>query len=244
MDTIKCPVCNKDLKTITYQNQEVDVCQACGGVWFDKGELLKVVDGLLSKDLVDPESVKEAYGKKAVSSEDIDKFQRCCPRCKVGFEVFNFSYDSNVFLDRCPSCSGIWADKGEWRAIAKYKKGNPEVDKLAETMASELKKTSRLYILSSKKAKVVAVLIAVSYLVSASIFIGLKGFLVMLLRIVLPIVCIFFGENIGDLTGIRYPFALYIVVTKPTPGFIVVLGGWLLLLLPLFTYIATIFAEM
>jgi Zn-finger nucleic acid-binding protein len=36
MDKIKCPVCNKSLKTITYENREVDVCQACGGIWFDK----------------------------------------------------------------------------------------------------------------------------------------------------------------------------------------------------------------
>ena len=120
MDTIKCPVCNEALKTITYQKQKVDVCQSCGGVWFDEGELLNTINGLVSKDLIKGQSVEKAYGKKAIASEDIEKFKRHCPRCKVELEVVNYSYDSNVFLDRCPNCLGMWADKKELEAVAKH----------------------------------------------------------------------------------------------------------------------------
>ncbi|MBN1695601.1 zf-TFIIB domain-containing protein [candidate division WOR-3 bacterium] len=242
MDKIKCPVCNKNLKTITYENQEVDFCQTCGGVWFDKGELMGVVDGLLSKDLVDSESVEEAYRKKAVSSKDIDIFQRCCPRCKVRLEVFNFSYDSNVFLDRCPSCLGIWADKDEWVAIAKYIKGNPEVDKLAEALASEFKEPLKLI---GNISRVAAVIVSLFYLVAASVMIGLEGFLRVLMILVLPLACIFFGEHMGKVTGTWFGISLARpIITKPTPGFVLAIGGWLVLLTPLFAYIAQILAEM
>jgi len=235
-------VCNKDLKTITYENQRVDVCRSCGGVWFDKEELLNVVDGLLSKNLIETESIKEAYGKRAVASEDIDKFRRYCPRCKVELEVFNYSYDSNVFLDRCPICLGVWADRKELESVGKYLKGNPEVDKYAEVLAAELKEPSRLI---SKISKVAAVVIALFYLVAASVLMGLEGFLRVLMILVLPLACIFFGEDMGKVTGARFGFSYCRpTITKPTPGFILVWGGWLFLLMPIFVYIYEIFAEM
>jgi Zn-finger nucleic acid-binding protein len=235
MDKIKCPVCNKSLKTITYEKQEVDVCQTCGGIWFDKGELLEVISNLLFKDKVEFESIGKAYKKKAVASKDLNPSQRCCPRCKVCLESFNYSYDSNVFLDRCPSCLGIWADSGEVKRIAKYIKGNPEMNKFAEALASELKKTSKL---SSKKGKIAAVIISLLYLTAFSLLGGLEGFLRILMFLVLPLACIFFGEELGSLTGIRFALGFCRpVVTKSTPGFLVVLGGWIVLLLPLFVLI-------
>ncbi len=242
MDTIKCPVCNKDLKTITYENQRVDVCRSCGGVWFDKYELLEIVDGLLSKNLIEPESVKEAYGKRAIASKDVGQSEKYCPRCKEALEVFNYSYDSNVFLDKCSNCKGVWADRKELEAVGKYIKGNPEVDKYAEVLASELKGPSRLI---GKISKIAAVVISLFYLTAAYFLMGLKGSLKTLIFLVLPLSCIFFGENLGKLTGIRFGLSfLRPVVTKPTPGFLVVFGGWLLLLSPLFVFIYEFFANM
>ncbi len=242
MDTIKCPVCNKDLRTITYENQRVDVCQTCGGIWFDKEELLNVVDGLLSKNLIESESVKEAYEKRAVASKDLEQPKRYCPRCKAELEVFNYSYDSNVFLDKCPNCKGVWADRKELRAVGKYLKGNPEVDKFAEVLAAELKEPSRLI---GKISKVAAVIVSLFYLVITSVVMGLEGFLKIFMFLVLPLSCIFFGEHLGRLTGVNFHFTyLRPMITKQTPGFLVVLGGWLLLLLPLFVYIYEFFAEM
>lgn len=242
MDTIKCPVCNKDLKTITYENQRVDICQTCGGIWFDKEELLNVVDGLLSKNLIEPESVKEAYEKRAVASKDLEQPKRYCPRCKAELEVFNYYYDSNVFLDRCPSCKGVWADRKELEAVGKYIKGNPEVDKYAEILVSEIKRSSRL---NSKNGKVVAVIVAFFYLTAAYFFMGLEGLLKILMFLVLPLACIFFGESLGRLTEMKFSMiSCRPVITKQTPGFLVVFGGWLLLLLPLFVFIYEFFTNM
>ncbi len=242
MDRIKCPVCNKDFKTIVYEKQEVNVCQTCGGIWFDKGELMGVVDSLFSKGLITSESAVEAYGKKAVSTKDIEKFGRYCPRCKVELEVFNFFYDSNVFLDRCPVCFGVWADRRELKAITKYIKGNPEVDKLVESLFVELRESSGII---GNISKVAVVIVSLFYLIAASVFIGLEGFLRVLMILVLPLACIFFGEDMGKVTCAR--FGLWYgrpTITKPSPGFIVVIVGWLVLLLPFFVYILEIFSEM
>jgi len=242
MSVLKCPVCYKDLKKITYEKQEVDICESCGGVWFDREEMLNVINGLFSKNLIESESVSEAYGKSALASKDLEQYKRYCPRCREKMEVFNYSYDSNVFLDRCPNCKGIWADRRELEEVGKYIKGNPDVDKYAEVLASELKKGSRL---SGGKGKAIAVVIAQFYLVAAFFVMGFEGMLRMLMFLVLPLACIFFGGNLGSLTEVRFSLSFARpVITKPTPGFLVVFGGWLLLLLPLVVYLVEFFAEM
>jgi Zn-finger nucleic acid-binding protein len=196
---------------------------------------LGVLESLLSKNLIESESIKEAYKKRPIAPKEVNRSQKKCPKCKVSLEVFNYSYDSNVFLDRCPNCLGIWADKGELSALAKYIKGNPEVDKYAEVLAKEFPKTSKLY---SKKGKVIAVIISLFYLIIAPLAGGLEFFLEMLAFLVIPLACIFFGEHLGSLTGVRFRVSFCRpVVTKPTPGFLVVFGGWLLLLSPLFLLI-------
>ena len=58
---MNCPKCNIPLNNIQYENQNIDICKKCGGVWFEKGELLAVVDSMISKNKVDDQSVKEAF---------------------------------------------------------------------------------------------------------------------------------------------------------------------------------------
>ena len=38
-----CPRCKSSLTTRTTEGIEIDVCEKCGGVWLDKGELGKLV---------------------------------------------------------------------------------------------------------------------------------------------------------------------------------------------------------
>jgi Zn-finger nucleic acid-binding protein len=42
---IQCPKCPGKMETYSFENFMLDRCQACGGVWLDKGEL----EGLLRK---------------------------------------------------------------------------------------------------------------------------------------------------------------------------------------------------
>ncbi|HIJ66107.1 MAG TPA: rhomboid family intramembrane serine protease [Candidatus Hydrogenedentes bacterium] len=56
---------------------------------------------------------------------------------------FNYAYDSNVILDRCPSCSGIWADGGEIYRLASYNKGHPKLDALGASIVEHENERAR-----------------------------------------------------------------------------------------------------
>ena len=53
---------------------------------------------------------------------------RMCPTCDFAMREFNYAYDSNVFLDRCEQCKGIWLDPNEIVDIAKHIQYNPKLD--------------------------------------------------------------------------------------------------------------------
>jgi Zn-finger nucleic acid-binding protein len=86
-----------------------DMCESCGSLWLDAGELDKMafkVDGSIeysSKDKV----------------RDVSEPAKKCPRCddttlgKVSF------IGSDIVLDRCTNCGGFWLDGGELDLINK-----------------------------------------------------------------------------------------------------------------------------
>jgi len=240
MNTINCPVCHKKLKTITYENQKIDLCLKCGGIWFDKDELLEVINSLLSKNKIDPQAVKESYRDKIIDLDKIKQLQRKCPRCNVDMCLNNYSYDSNIIIDRCPTCNGIWTDKGEMQAVAKYIKGNPKIDSYAKALVGAISKHQKA---GSNRGKIIAVILSLIYLALALFFSDAEAFLKILAFLILPLACIFFGEELGGLTGVRFRLAFSPMVTRPTPGAFVVFGGWMLLLLPLFGMIYFIIVQ-
>jgi len=132
---MKCPTCNNPLKNVRYQHQAIDLCPDCGGIWFDKGELQAVVQSLISEEKVDYQTAQEAYNPKALPCIREEHRIRMCPSCHDQMDTFNYCYDSNIFLDKCSSCGGIWADKGEMKQAARYIKGNPSVKALAQSYA-------------------------------------------------------------------------------------------------------------
>lgn len=226
---MNCPACNKKLKNINYENQEIDLCLKCGGIWFDKDELFEVTNSLLSKNKIDPQTVKEAYRDKIINLDKIKQLQRKCPRCNVDMRLNNHSYDSNIIIDKCPNCNGIWTDKGEMQAIAKYIKGNPNMSSYSKAIIESMGKHQKS---ASNKGKIIAVAISVFYLGIVFFFKGSEGIFRMLMFLIWPLAFIFFGEKLGGVTGVRFRATfLAPVVTKPTPGAFVVFLGWLLLFL-------------
>lgn len=229
---MNCPVCNKNLKTVNFENQEIDICQRCGGIWFDKGELLKIVTSLINKNKIDPQTVKEAYRRQITDPIKLKQLLRKCPKCNIDMKLYNYSYDSNIFLDKCSQCNGIWTDRGEMKAVAKYIKGNPHIDGYSR----ELVKACRIFTKqgTGKNSKIIAVIISLLYIGMASFTAGLEGFFRILLFLIFPLACIFFGEELGGLTGVRFGLSLFRpVITKPTPAPFVVFMGWILLLFPI-----------
>lgn len=112
---MNCLQCKEKLKRIIYKGIELDICPRCGGVWFDAEELGRVMKTLETSSA---QVLKEFIPAKLKVTTVVSKN---CPRCQTSLNEFNYAYNSNTYLDRCPKCGGIWADSGEIQQLADYK---------------------------------------------------------------------------------------------------------------------------
>ena len=85
-----------------------DLCEACGSIWFDAGEMDAMVLPLYRS--VEASSLERPNG--------VSEPLRNCPRCdnhwmrKVYFLAL-----SDILLDHCDGCRGFWLDGGEFERI-------------------------------------------------------------------------------------------------------------------------------
>ena len=108
---MKCPNCNHELRKFAINGVDLDQCISCGGIWFNKGELYKAKDKedeflqWLDVDLFsDPKQFVGSYSTMA------------CPRDNN--PLYEISYDNtNIKVDVCKTCQGIWLDKDEYENI-------------------------------------------------------------------------------------------------------------------------------
>jgi len=108
---MKCIKCEGDLVLVRVGDVEVDQCDTCHGIWFDSGELAKIVG---AKDV-------EALRTRAVAEKDAEKRRKAsdlkrasCPRCKgEGKLVQVASVTADIHIDTCAVCGGEWLDSGE-----------------------------------------------------------------------------------------------------------------------------------
>ena len=115
---MECPRDHGPLTKTNYEADiEVDSCPDCGGIWLDKGEL-EAIEETLENDYIEelekfPNYVGNAYAmalqKKAA--------EITCPNCQTTMERKEYAYTSQIMIDKCPKCHGIWLDKGELEAL-------------------------------------------------------------------------------------------------------------------------------
>lgn len=113
---MKCPNDNTDLDQALFSDIEVDYCTRCLGIWFDKDELS------YAKDKKDDQlnwldfDIWRDKAKFNLSMSD-----KHCPSCRVG--LMQVGYDnSNVKIDFCKNCQGVWLDRGEFKQMMVYLK--------------------------------------------------------------------------------------------------------------------------
>ncbi len=105
---MKCLNCGDEMAAnlVMTRDAEIayDVCEACGSLWLDAGELDKMafqVEGSIEFSSQEPAPAVPAPRKP-------------CPRCdEARLEKVSFVGYSDIVLDRCPSCGGFWLDGGE-----------------------------------------------------------------------------------------------------------------------------------
>lgn len=92
------------------QDLIVDKCPRCGGIWFDKEELIDLIK-LGQFYIQSLDSASESTIKPNP--------ERLCPHCKVELNPAKNQKIPDLRLDKCPRCQGLWLEKGELLRISK-----------------------------------------------------------------------------------------------------------------------------
>ena len=118
---LTCPNCKAELVPKIIGGIEIDYCEnGCKGIWFDEGELKKI------REVPDKcETFTEVEGSFVTKpkAESLQEEKRMCPRCE-NEELYKYNWDmnSNIFLDSCSKCNGMWMDAGELQGMNEYLK--------------------------------------------------------------------------------------------------------------------------
>jgi Zn-finger nucleic acid-binding protein len=135
---MKCPHCVTEnlLDSVSVAAVPVNTCKTCGGIWFDHDELRQAKD------------TEVAYAKWYDFDlwENPDSFHdspsdRLCPKDEQ--KLFTLAYaDSEVQIDACKKCHGIWLDQSEFNKILQYVKTSADTEVLQNyfvNLAEEMK---------------------------------------------------------------------------------------------------------
>ncbi len=127
-EKLMCPKCKE--KTLSYFNTSegvvVDFCEKCSGIWFDKNELARYIE--LSLDIPEITRMKKSARKTGL----------LCPRCEGTLEELPFSTKTDILVDRCEKCGGIFFDSGE---LKHAERASAEI----ETLESRLKTVTKRF---------------------------------------------------------------------------------------------------
>lgn len=109
MNCLNCGTEMMNNQVITKKDRiSYDVCEKCGSLWLDAGELDKMafqVEGSIEYCEEEKEKVPEKSPLK-------------CPRCDDStLEKVKFLESDDIFLHMCRNCGGFWLDGGELRLI-------------------------------------------------------------------------------------------------------------------------------
>lgn len=131
----RCPQCNLQLEKSLLSGVEIDYCPRCYGLWFEEQELDSAKDAK-DRDLrwldIDLWKHEEQF--------QVARGQKICPADRMPLYEVRYG-DSNVRVDVCNVCSGIWLDRGEFIEIIEYlrEKGEYEVmHRYTKNLVSEL----------------------------------------------------------------------------------------------------------
>jgi len=112
----------------------VDVCRGgCGGIWFDRYELMRVDESHESAG-------EELLYIERAADVGVDPSKRLsCPKCPdVVMMRHFFSVKRGITVDECPNCGGYWLDVGELAAVRAEFETEEERDRAAAQYFSEL----------------------------------------------------------------------------------------------------------
>ena len=147
----------------------------------------------------------------------------------------DYAYDSGITISRCEQCSGVWLDHGQLEQIAHRRADTPSIMAVSDARSAEIRSANRwAFFHDAIRSRRAASTVALLYIAAALVLSDLETAMRILLFVLLPLLCIWFPDGLGKMRGISLGIGRP-VITNTTPGVVVAIAGWLLLLSPLVT---------
>lgn len=113
---MNCPKGHEALESVDVGGIRIDRCPRCEGMWFDKNEMRVLREREIGDDY---------HWLHIDLWKDIDKFRArrqqrySCPRDSRTLTTVHYG-ESDIAVDICSTCQGVWLDKEEYQEIIKY----------------------------------------------------------------------------------------------------------------------------
>ena len=122
---LSCPDCGTGLKPYRLEDISLDICDSCGGVWFDRGEI-----GKLRR--ITSGEIKEFEHKIEPTPARLERrpHDPKCPVCFGPLHPFHYA-GGKLQLQTCDGLCGVWAENKELEAIADLEVIPPEAMQVA-----------------------------------------------------------------------------------------------------------------
>ena len=118
---MNCPLDKTTLIEQRYEdNIKIDHCPTCSGIWLDQSELeliQKSRENNYQVDLSEKSKLKDQLsGAYRMAAAEAPR-NLACPKCNKNLFEKEYGYSSQVQIDICIHCKGIWLDQGELKSL-------------------------------------------------------------------------------------------------------------------------------
>jgi Zn-finger nucleic acid-binding protein len=132
---MKCPNDNTEMYQVKIEGHYgqpilLEQCKKCGGIWFDEMELFSARYG-------EAEKIEVFDSKSLWTPTNIEKQILRCPLDESELFLFKDRYFlKGIILERCPSCNGIWLNRGDF---TKFQQARQELKRPREKGSEDKK---------------------------------------------------------------------------------------------------------
>jgi uncharacterized protein len=132
---MRCPKDGTTLGRRVYEaNIEINECPQCSGIWLDRNELEQIQNTVEKDHSVKAELTFNKGAKAFHVQNQLDENRLGCPNCKELMFKKEHGFTSQVVVDLCPFCKGLWLDAGELQELEIFfEKERENVPNLSKT---------------------------------------------------------------------------------------------------------------
>ena len=118
-----CLRCHQRMLIVTeshfFRHLVYDVCDRCGGLWLDRGELDKLA--FQTPGSIEKSSVEIFRDESHTDARPYPAFPPGCPRCRgPAMSKMHFMGEARILIDYCERCGGLWVDGGQLNKINQH----------------------------------------------------------------------------------------------------------------------------